>query len=100
MPAKGFQAIATEASEFSKKSFRDGIAHVEALASVKSPETALELQTQFMKSSYETYVSEMTKIGELYADLAKSAYKPFEAPIAKATAPVKAAAAAAAQAAA
>lgn len=90
--AKSFQAIATEASEFSKKSFRDGIAHVEALTSVKSPETALELQATFLKSSYESYVAEMTKLGEMYADLAKSAYKPFEAPVAKAAQPVKAAA--------
>ncbi|MNT63885.1 hypothetical protein D3C72_2017340 [compost metagenome] len=38
--------------------------------------------------------AEATKIGEMYADLAKDAYKPYEAPVAKATAAVKAAAAA------
>ncbi|TXL69006.1 phasin family protein, partial [Pantoea vagans] len=43
-----------------------------------------ELQTSFVKSSYESFVSEATKLGEMYADLAKSAYKPYEAPIATA----------------
>lgn len=83
--AKGFQAIATEASEYSKKSFQDMTAHVEALSGVKSIETALELQTNFVKSSYEGFVAEATKMSEMYADLAKTVYKPYEAPIAKAT---------------
>lgn len=84
---KGFQVIAEEAAEFSKKSFEDGVAHLEAITSIKSPEAAFELQTTFLRASYERTVSEMTRIGELYVDLAKSAYKPFEAPVAKAAAP-------------
>lgn len=83
--AKGFQAIATEATEYSKKSFQDVSSYVEALSGVKSVEAAFELQTNFVKSSYESFVAEATKMGEMYADLAKTAYKPYEAPIAKAT---------------
>ena len=79
---KGLQAIATEAADFSKKSFEDSVAHVEKLTSVKSVEAAFELQTNFVKSSYEGFVAEATKIGEMYADLAKNAYKPYEAPMA------------------
>ncbi|AFL52084.1 phasin family protein [Sinorhizobium fredii] len=91
---KGYQAIATEAADFSKKSFEDGIAHLEKLSSTKSLEAAFELQTNYLKSSYEAFVAEASKIGEMYADLAKDAYKPYEAPVAKATAAVKSAAAA------
>lgn len=83
--SKGFQAIATETAEYSKKSFQDGVAHLETLAGVKSFEAAFELQSNFAKSSYESFVAEATKLGELYADLAKTAYKPFEAPVAAAT---------------
>ncbi|SSC67478.1 phasin family protein [Ciceribacter selenitireducens] len=83
--AKGFQAITTEASEYSKKSFQDAASHMEALSGAKSIETALELQTNFLKSSYESFVAEATKMSEMYADLAKTVYKPFEAPVAKAT---------------
>ena len=34
--------------------------------------------------SYEAFVAEATKIGDLYAELAKEAYKPFELIVAKA----------------
>ena len=91
---KGMQAIAAEASDYTKKSFEDGMAHLEKLAGVKSVEAAFELQTNFVKSSYEGYIAEATKIGEMYADLAKGAYKPYEAPVAKATAAAKSAVAA------
>lgn len=84
---KGFQAIAAEAADYSRKSYEHGIAHVEALSSVKSPEVLFEIQTTYMRSAYESAVAEMTKIGSLYVDLGKVAYKPFEAPIAK-SAPV------------
>ena len=50
----------------------------------KSLEKAMEVQTEYLKSSYEDFVAEATKLGELYADLAKEAYKPFESALAKA----------------
>ncbi|HEV2504124.1 MAG TPA: phasin family protein [Mesorhizobium sp.] len=82
--SKGVQAIATEATEYTKKSFETGAAHVEKLLSVKSIESAVELQTDYAKQAYEAFVAEATKISELYADLAKDAYKPFESLTAKA----------------
>ncbi|MBD9372405.1 phasin family protein [Rhizobium sp. ARZ01] len=92
--AKSMQAIATEAADYSKKSFEEGIAHFEKLSGAKSFEAAAELQTAYLKKTYESYVAEATKIGEMYSDLAKDAYKPYEAPVAKATAAAKAAVAA------
>ena len=83
---KGFQAIAAEATEYSKKSFQDAVTHFETLAGVKSFEAAFELQTSYVKAYFEGFVSETTKLSEMYADLAKSAYKPYEAPIAAAVA--------------
>ena len=80
-----FQAIATAFGDFSKKSFEDGTAMFEKLATVKSFDKALEVQTEYAKSSYETFMAESKKIGELYTDLAKDAYKPFESAIAKMT---------------
>jgi hypothetical protein len=81
---KGFQAIATETADYSKKSFQDGVAHIETLAGVKSIESAIELQSNFVKSYYDSFVAEATKLTEMYADLAKTVYKPYEAPVAKA----------------
>ena len=82
--SKGAQAIAVEVADYSKKAFEDGSAALEKLFGVKSFEKAIELQTQYAKSSYEGFVAKATKIGELYSDLAKESYKPFEALLAKA----------------
>lgn len=89
---KGFQAIATEATEYSKKSFQDATSHMEKLTSVKSLEAVVELQTNFAKASYESFVAEATKMSEMYADLAKTVYKPFETPLTKAMTPTASAA--------
>ncbi|QKV18092.1 phasin family protein [Oricola thermophila] len=83
--SKGIQAITSEATDYSKKSYEEGIAAFEKLAAAKSLDKAVEVQTEYMKSAYETFVSEATKMGELYADLAKEAYKPFETAFASAT---------------
>jgi hypothetical protein len=82
--SKGAQAIATEAGEYTKKSFETGSATVEKLFSAKSLEKAIEIQSDYAKQSYEAFVAEATKIGDLYAELAKEAYKPFESIVAKA----------------
>jgi phasin family protein len=84
--SKGVQAIAVEMADYSKKSYEDGSAALEKLMGVKSLDKALEVQTEYMKSAYEGMVSEMSKLGEMYVDLAKDAYKPFEGIIAKASA--------------
>jgi phasin family protein len=82
--SKGTQAIAVEMADYSKKSFEDGTAALEKLFGVKSFDKAIELQTEFAKTAYEGFVAEATKISELYADLAKETYKPFETMMAKA----------------
>jgi hypothetical protein len=83
--SKGFQAIAAEVTNYSKKSFEDGTAAVERLMGAKSLEKAIEVQSEYVKSTYEGFVAQATKLGELYADIAKETYKPFEGYIAKVT---------------
>ena len=80
---KNAQAIAAEFADYSKKSFEDSAAALEKLLGAKSLETAVAVQTEYLKSSYEDFVAGSAKIGELYAGLAKEAYKPFESAIAK-----------------
>ena len=73
----GFQAIATAYGDYTKKSFEDTKSFVEKLSGVRSFDKAVEVQTEFAKSAFETFVTESQKIGALYGDLAKQAYKPF-----------------------
>ena len=81
---KGVQAIAAETADYSKKSFEEGSAALEKLLGAKSLEKAIEIQTAYAKTAYESFVAQATKMGELYADLAKETYKPFETFVAKA----------------
>jgi phasin family protein len=84
--SKSAQAIVVEVADYSKKTAEGSAAVWEKLLGAKSLEKAMEVQSEFLKSSYQDFVAEATKLGELYADLAKEAYKPFEGAIAKATA--------------
>jgi hypothetical protein len=83
---KGAQAIAVEVVDYSRKSAESSAAAWEKLMSAKSLEKAIEVQSQYLKSSYEDFVAEATKLGELYVDLAKQAYHPIEATLDKASA--------------
>lgn len=76
--SKGLQAIAAEVVDYQKKSFEEGSAAVEKMVAAKSLDKAFEAQSDYFKTSYEGLVGEMTKIGEMYTDLAKNAYKPYE----------------------
>ncbi len=76
--SKGVQAIALETVDYSKKAFEDGAAAMEKLLGARSFEKAIEVQQTYAKEAYEGFVAQATRIGELYADLAKEAYKPYE----------------------
>jgi hypothetical protein len=75
---KGWQAIAAEMSDYTKRSFEDGTAHMEKLMGAKTVEQAFELQSSFAKRSYDEYMHQLSKIGGMYAEFAKDAYKPVE----------------------
>jgi len=79
----GFQAIASAYGDYTKKSFEDTKAFAEKLSGVKSLDKAIEVQTEYAKSAYETFVAESQKIAGLYSDLAKQTFKPLEGMAAK-----------------
>ena|SRR5687767_12451736 len=81
---KSGQAIAVELADYSKKAFQDHSAALEKLFGVKSLDKAIEVQSEYAKTAYEGFVVEATKLGELYTDLAKETYKPFEGIFARA----------------
>ena len=60
------------------------MANHQKMMSAKSLEKAIEVQTGYAKDAYEGFVSQATKMGDMYADMAKEAYKPFESMMAKA----------------
>ena len=74
----GFTAIATAYGDYAKKAYEDGKSFAEKLSTVKSMDKAIEAQTEYAKTAYETFVAESQKIAGLYGDLAKQVVKPFE----------------------
>lgn len=81
----GLQAIASAYGDYTKKSFEDTKSFVEKLSGVKSLDKALEVQSEYAKSAYETFVADSQKIAGLYTDLAKQSFKPLEGLVAKFT---------------
>jgi hypothetical protein len=75
---KGWQAIAVEMTDYSKRSFEDSSKTFESLLSVKSVEQAVEIQTNYAKRAMEDYMRQMSKVGAMYTEFAKDAYKPVE----------------------
>lgn len=75
---RGWQAITAEMNDYSKRSFEQGAAAFERLISAKSVDQVVEIQSAYAKRAYDDYMQQMTKIGGMYAELAKDAYRPVE----------------------
>ena len=76
------QAIFTEGADYTKKSVESRLALGEKLIGTKSLEAVVQIQSEYAKAAYAAFVAHATKMGELYSDLAKAAYKPVELPFA------------------
>ena len=88
--AKGFQAIASETADYSKRAYEANVSHLEQLMSVRNFEAAVELNTSFAKSAVEGYLAELNKLGEMYSDIARQAYVPAQSAAARSAEAVKA----------
>ena len=80
---KSLQAITARWTAFSTDAFDDATRTFENLVGVKSFEQALEIQSAYAKRAYDNWVAEATKIGEMYADVARVAYEPVEKAVTK-----------------
>lgn len=80
---KSLQAIGTETTDYSKKSFEDAAAFLEKLRGAKSFESAVQIQSEYAKAVYEAFIAQAKKIAELYTNLGKEAFKPVEGVVAK-----------------
>ena len=80
---KTLQAIATETADYSKKAMEANSAFTEKLLGAKSYDTAIQIQSEYFKTSYAGFVAQATKMGDLYSSLAKEALKPVETAVTK-----------------
>jgi phasin family protein len=80
---KGFQALAAEMTDYSKRTFDDVFRAWEQLLTAKSVDQLIEIQSQYAKKAYDTHMTEISKLGEMYVSLARNAYKPVEEAVTK-----------------
>ena len=70
----GTQAIASELTDYSKRSFVERREDREKLLGARSLDKAIEVQTEYAKAAYVDYVTSARKLGELYVNLAQEAF--------------------------
>jgi hypothetical protein len=75
---KGFQALAAEMTDYSKRTFEDVFRAWEQLLGARSMDRAFEIQSQYAKNAYDNYIAEVSKLGEMYVSLAPNAGKRIE----------------------
>ncbi|CAN7296313.1 TIGR01841 family phasin [Phenylobacterium sp. LjRoot219] len=75
--AKGAEIVGAQAMAFSKKSFDDQVHAARSLASAKSVQEVVELQTTFARTFLENYMSEAGKLTETVSSAVKDSMKPL-----------------------
>ena len=78
LAGKGVELLQNEIYSFSKQAIEDQMAATKALLGSKSLHEAFEVQSDFAKSSFDTYVGEVTKLGEIVTASTKEAIEPLQ----------------------
>ena len=87
--AKAAEGIGTEISAYSKKAFEDGVAAAQDFASAKTLTELFEKQTSYAQTAFEGFVSQATKMNEIYVAAAKDITAPLGARVSAATEALK-----------
>lgn len=90
--AKGFEALGQDAAEYSRKSFENATATLKNLSAVKSPADFFKLQSDYVRSAFDSVVAETSKNTEAFIKLAGDAAQPISSRFAVAVEKVKTAA--------
>jgi hypothetical protein len=81
--AKKVQMIATEMTDYTKRSFEKSTKTLNELFGAKSLDKVMEVQSEFAKTACEDYLTQAAKLGKLCADFGQEALKPYESFTAK-----------------
>jgi phasin family protein len=75
---RGLESVNSEIYSYSRQSIEDTVAATKAVMGSKSVHEAFEFQTDFVKTAFESYVGELTKVGEIVTETAKQSYAPLK----------------------
>jgi phasin family protein len=75
--AKGFETLSSRAVAYTKSALENHVAATKSIMTSKSVQEAMEKQAEYARSAFDTYLSEMNSVAELWAGVAKDAVKPL-----------------------
>jgi phasin family protein len=75
--AKGAETVGAQAMAFSKKAFDDQVSAARSLATAKSVQEVVELQSTLARTFLENYMSEVGKLTEAVSTSVKDSMKPL-----------------------
>ena len=75
--AKGIEKLTSEQSSFAKSAFEDTVANAKAASSAKSFQDAIELNSEFVRTSVEKNMGQFTKVAEIFTETAKETAEPM-----------------------
>ena len=93
LAAKAAETLGQNAADYARKSFETGTAAFKTFASAKSPTELFKLQSDYLKSYFDSAVAEGTKVTESWLKLAGDVAQPLSNRVAVAVEKVKATAA-------
>jgi len=76
--AVSLQTVAQAYGDYTRKSWQAGRFLVERLITVRTFDEAIEIQGEFAKQAYVNFVAQSERIFELYGELAKQFFRPFD----------------------
>ena len=76
---KGIETINSEVFAYVRKSAEDSVAAAKAVLSSKTVEQAFQLQSEFGKAMFETYVDQLAKFGDMALATARHTAEPLQA---------------------
>lgn len=74
---KNAEAINSNLVSYSKDSMERSVAAAKEMASARSVQEVIELQSDYAKASLDSYLSEVNKASELFSNMMKDAWRPL-----------------------
>lgn len=75
--SKGLEALSAEVMSYSKQSIEDYMAATKAAMGSRSVQEFMEINTDYAKTAFDTYVGRFTKLGDMASSTAKDAFEPI-----------------------
>ena len=76
---KGMEKLASEQTAFVKASFEDGVATMKAASASKTTQEAIDINTEFFRTSVEKNLGQVNKVADMWIETAKETVEPLSA---------------------